>query len=217
MRTATGGVRIVLVEDHHLVREGLRLVLGSADAIEVVGEAGSVDEAFRVLDATAPDLVLLDLGLGDTVGFDLLRAIRARHPATRVLVLTMYRDPETVRQALQAGATGYVVKGAHGRELIDAIRAVMRGERYLHSSVTAAVIDDSLRGLSDGSGLTAREREILRLLAGGLSAPQIGRQLGISAHTVHRHVANMSAKLGLRGVVPLVRYAVERGIAGETA
>jgi DNA-binding NarL/FixJ family response regulator len=208
-------VRVVLVDDHHLVREGLRLVLDVAPGLEVVGEAAGPDDAFAVLEHAAADVVLLDLGLGDIVGFDVLRSIRALYPDTRVLVLTMHRDPETVRQALQAGAAGYVVKGAHARELVDAIRAVMRGERYLHSSITGTVIDDSLRGLAGGSALTAREREILRLLALGMSAPEVARRLAISVHTVHRHTANMSDKLGLRGVVPLVRYAVEHGIAGE--
>jgi DNA-binding NarL/FixJ family response regulator len=208
-------IRVVLVDDHHLVREGLRLVLGVADGVEVVGEAESHRAALEVMDAVPADVMVLDLGLGDTIGFETLRAVRARHPATRILVLTMHRDPETVRQALLAGAAGYVVKGAHARELVDAIRAVVRGERYLHSSVTAAVIDDSLRVYDEGGGLTAREREILRLLAAGMSAPRIGGELGISAHTVHRHVANISAKLGTRGVVPLVRYAIERGLVGE--
>jgi DNA-binding NarL/FixJ family response regulator len=208
-------VRVALVEDHHLVREGLRLVLDMAPGLEVVAEAATSEDALEVLAAARADVVLLDLGLGDEVGFDGLRAIRARHPAVRVLILTMHRDPETVRQSLHAGAAGYVVKGAHAGELVDAIRAVVRGERYLHSSVTGAVIDDSLRQAAEPGGLTAREREILRLLTQGLSAPEVGRRLGISAHTVHRHVSNMSAKLGLRGVVPLVRYAVEHGIAAS--
>lgn len=210
-------IRIVLVEDHHLVREGLRLVLDHVPGIAVVGEAASADEAMEVLDATRPAVVLLDLALGDDLGFDVLRAIRARHPTTQVLILTMHRDPESVRQALRAGAAGYVVKGAHAAELMDAIRAVGRGESYLHSSVTTAVIEDSVRGPADGGALTDREREILRLLSIGLSAPEVGRRLGISVHTVHRHVANMSAKLGLRGTVPLVRYAIERGIVGSMA
>lgn len=129
----------------------------------------------------------------------------------------MHRDPETVRQALQAGADGYLVKGAHARELVDAIQAVMRGDRYLHSSVAGGVINDSLRRLNDGSALSSREREILAMIARGLTAPQVGLQLGISTHTVHRHVANISAKLGLRGIAPLVRYAVENGIGVDTA
>ena len=210
-------VRVALVEDHHLVREGVRLVLDIAPGIEVVAEASSGDEAMAALAMARADVVLLDLGLGDEVGFDVLRAIRARHPAAKVVILTMHRDPEAVRQALGAGAVGYIVKGAHAGELVDAIRAVARGERYLHSSVTGAVIEDSLRRQGDGGALTTREREILRLLSLGLSAPEVGRRLGISVHTVHRHVANMSSKLGVRGVVPLVRYAVEHGIAGAVA
>ncbi len=209
-------VRVALVEDHHLVREGVRLVLEMAPGIEAVAEAATGEEALAALEATRPDVVLLDLGLGDEVGFDVLRAIRTWHPDVRVLVLTMHRDHETVRQALQAGAVGYVVKGAHAAELVDAIRAVARGERYLHSSVTGAVIEDSLRQ-GDGGALTAREREILRMLSLGLSAPEVGRRLGISVHTVHRHVANMSSKVGVRGVVGLVRYAVEHGMAGTVA
>jgi two-component system, NarL family, response regulator NreC len=204
-------IRVVLVDDHHLVREGVRLVLDMTDGVTVVGEAEGYREALDVLATAAADIVLLDLSLGDTVGFDAVRDLRSRFPRLGVIVLTMHRDPETVRQVLHAGADGYVVKGARARELVDAIRAVARGERYLHSSVTAAVIDDSLRGAAD-SGLTMREREILRLLAAGMSAPRISDQLGISAHTVHRHVANISAKLGTRGVASLVRYAVEQGI-----
>ncbi|MFN8630965.1 MAG: response regulator transcription factor [Chloroflexota bacterium] len=209
-------IRVVLVDDHHLVREGVRLVLDMTEGMTVVGEAEGYRDALEVLDRAAADIVLLDLSLGDTVGFDAVRDVRARHPGLGVIVLTMHRDPETVRQALHAGADGYMVKGAHARELVDAIRAVARGERYLHSSVTAAVIDASLRSAPD-SGLTMREREILRLLAAGMSAPRIGDQLGISAHTVHRHVANISAKLGTRGVASLVRYAVEQGITAEGA
>ena len=209
--------RVALVEDHHLVREGVRLVLDMTDGFEVVAEAASGDEAMAALATARADVVLLDLGLGDQVGFDVLRAIRARYPGLRVVILTMHRDAETVRQALGAGAVGYVVKGAHAAELVDAIRAVARGERYLHSSVTEAVIEDSLRHQAEGGALTAREREILRLLSLGLSAPEVGRRLAISVHTVHRHVANMSSKIGVRGVVPLVRYAVEHGIAGTVA
>jgi DNA-binding NarL/FixJ family response regulator len=209
-------VRVALVEDHHLVREGVRLVLDMAPGIETVAEAATGEDALAALASTQVDVVLLDLSLGEEVGFDVLRAIRTWHPDVRVVVLTMHRDHETVRQALHAGAVGYMAKGAHAWELVDAIRAVARGERYLHSSVTGAVIEDSLRQ-GDSGALTSREREILRLLSLGMSAPEVGRRLGISVHTVHRHVANISSKVGVRGVVGLVRYAVEHGMAGSVA
>ena len=204
--------RVLVVDDEAPIRRALAANLKARGYDVDLAETG--EQALELVARHHPDVVLLDLGLGEVVGFEVLRSIRARYPAVRVLVLTMHRDPETVRQALSAGAAGFVVKGAHGRELVDAIRAVQRGDRYLHSSVTSSVIEDSLRGVTLGTPLTVREREILRLLAGGLSAPQIGGELGISTHTVHRHVANMSSKLGVRGVVPLVRYAVEHQIAG---
>ena len=151
-----------LIEDHHLVREGLRLVL-TTNGFDVVGECPSVQGAFDLLERHRPDVVLLDLSLADGDGVALLREMHARSPDTRIVVVTMHRDAETVRQALLAGADGYVVKGAHSIDLVDAIQAVMRGERYLHSSVTSVVVDDSIRWLQSGGVLTVREREILGL------------------------------------------------------
>jgi DNA-binding NarL/FixJ family response regulator len=208
-------IKVGLVEDHHLVREGLRLVLAGARGIEVVGEASDGLEAFELLDRANPDVMIVDLSLGDGDGVPVIRALAARRPGLRVVVLSMHRDAETVRQALLAGATGYVAKGAHSMELVDAIRAVMRGERYLHSSVTAAIVDDSLRWLRAGSPLSAREREILALIATGQSAVNVGRILGISPHTVRRHVANLSAKLHVRGTPALIRYAIQNGMIRE--
>lgn len=207
-------IRVGIVEDHHLVREGLRLILAS-HGIEVVGEATGIGDAFALIESCRPDVLLVDLSLADGDGVALLHDIRARAPEQRVVVLTMHQNPETVRQALLAGAWGYVVKGVHSDDLIDAIRAVRNGERYLHSSVTAAVVDDSLRWLQMGSPLTLREREVLGLLASGLNALAIGRRLGISTHTVRRHLANLTAKLGVRGVPGLVRYAIREGLVRE--
>ena len=127
----------------------------------------------------------------------------------------MDRGSETVRQALVAGASGYLVKGATSSELVEAIRAVGRGDRYLHSSVTAVVIDDSVRWTQTGSDLSLREREILSLLAGGRSPAEIGRTLGISVHTVRRHIANLSAKLDLHGRAALMRYAIRHGLVRD--
>ena len=205
-------LRVAMVDDHQLVREGLRLVLASADGIEVVGEGGSRTEAFDLVEWTRPDVLLLDLTLADGDAMPLVRELCASYPDTRVLILTMHRSPETVRQALLAGARGYLVKGAHAGELIQAIRAVGRGERYVHSSVTDVIVEDSIR-LQQGDGtMTMREREILSLIAGGVTPTEVGRRLGISVFTVRRHVANLSAKLGLRGTAALVRYAVERDL-----
>lgn len=207
-------IKVVLVEDHHLVREGLRLVLTNR-GIDVVGEAPSIAEAFQLIDLQQPDIALIDLSLADGDGVSLVRDVRARAPGIKMLVVTMHRDPETVRQALLAGADGYLVKGAHSVDLIAAISAVMRGERYLHSSIAGIVVDDSLRWLHASTTVTAREREILGLLANDLDAADIGRQLGISRHTVRRHVANLSDKLGIRGTTALVRYAIREGYARE--
>jgi len=211
-RVRQGPIRIALADDHHLVREGLRLVLSSVDGFEVVGEAGTHEEAFELVARTHPDVLVLDLTFPEGDGLPLLRALRTLHPALRVVVLTMDRGSETVRQALVAGAQGYVVKGAHSGELLDAIHAVWRGERYLHSSVTGAIVDDSIRFNRAGSPLSVREREILSLLASGYPTAEVGLMLGISVHTVRRHVANLSDKLGMRGRTALVRYAVEHDL-----
>lgn len=208
-------ITIGLIEDHHLVREGLRLVL-TANGFDVVGECPSVEGAFELLETHRPDVILMDLSLVDGDGISLLRELHARSPETRVVVVTMHRDAETVRQALLAGADGYVVKGAHTVDLVEAIHAVIRGERYLHSSVTSVIVDDSIRWLQSGGVLTVREREILGLLASDLGPAEIGRRLGISPHTVRRHIANLSDKLGTRGTAALIRYAIREGFVRET-
>ena len=206
-------IRIALVDDHHLVREGLRLVLAGVDGFEVVGEASTHQEAFELVGRTGPDVLLLDLTFPEGDGLPLLRALKSMQPSLRVIVLTMDRGSETVRQALMAGAEGYLVKGARSGDLLDAIQAVSRGEQYLHSSVTAAIVTDSIRLNRTGTQLSSREREILALLASGYQTGEVGGMLGISVHTVRRHVANLSEKLGVHGRSALVRYAIDRGLA----
>jgi two-component system, NarL family, response regulator NreC len=212
LRQSHPRVRIGLVDDHHLVREGLRLVLSGEAGFEVVGEAATHAEAFDLVATTRPDVLVLDLTFPEGDGLPLLRALRALHPDLRIVVLTMDRGSETVRQALVTGAQGYIVKGAHSKELIEAIEAVSRGERYLHSSVAGAIVDDAIRFNRAGSQLSLREREILSLLGSGRSTREVSEMLGISIHTVRRHVANLSDKLGLHGVAALTRYAVEHGL-----
>ncbi len=204
-------IRVALVDDHHLIREGLRLVLSAIGDLDVVGEASSRDGAFRLVQSTHPDVLLLDVTFPDGDGLQLVRTLRVQEPDLRIIVVTMHSDAETVRQALAAGASGYIVKGAHSQELVDAIRAVSRGERYLHSSVTAAIVDDSIRWLHVG-GMTEREREVLGLLAAGHPPSAIAVTLDISVHTVRRHIANLSDKLGVRGTNALTRYAIRHDL-----
>lgn len=211
-RSPARPIRVALVDDHHVVRHGLRLVLTGAPGFEVVGDAGTVAAALDLIETTRPDVLLLDLTLADEDGIRLLRAVRSRYPEVRIVVLTMHRDSETVRQALAAGAAGYLVKGAESHDLFEAIRAVSRGERYLHSSVTGAIVDDSIRWLKAGGGLSPREREILTLIASGHSPAEAAWRLGISVHTVRRHIANLSDKLEIHGMSALTRYAIENGL-----
>jgi two-component system, NarL family, response regulator NreC len=208
---AHGPIRVALVDDHHLIREGLRLVLQGVAGFEIVGEASDHTSAMELVTTQRPDVLVLDLTFPEGDAMPLLRALRARQPDLRVVILTMHSDPETVRQALAAGAAAYLIKGAQSRELIEAIRAVARGERYLHSSVTASVVEDSLRWQGAGT-MSVREREVLSLLASGQSAAQIARSLDISVHTVRRHLSNVSDKLGVRGMNALTRYAIRNGL-----
>ena len=213
-RHRPGPIRVVLVDDHHVVRAGLRLALTAAGGFEVVGEASNRDGVEEVVAATRPDVLLLDLTLPEGDALPLLTSLRALQPGLRIIILTMHSDPESVRQTLAAGASGYLVKGARPEELFEAIRVVARGQRYLHSSVTSAVVDDSVRWFQSGP-MSAREREILRLLASGRPPAEIGQMLGISVHTVRRHIANLSEKLGLRGNNALTRYAIRHGLVED--
>jgi DNA-binding NarL/FixJ family response regulator len=205
--------RIILVDDHAVVREGLRLVLGQQDDLVVVGEAANAAEAVELSQRLHPDVVVMDIGLGSTDGVAMIGPILARTPSTRILVLTMFHDAETLRQCLLAGAAGFVVKGASAAEVVDAVRAVRRGERYIHSSVAGFIVDDGLHWLRDGPLLSRREREVLGLLGGGRTPAGIGEALGISVHTVRRHLANTAVKLGVVGARDLARYAREHDLA----
>ena len=206
-----GVIRVALADDHHLIREGLRLVLQGDPGVEIIGEAADHGSAIDLVMTQRPDVLLLDLTFPEGDALPLLRALRARQPELRVIVLTMHSDPETVRQALAAGAAGYMVKGARSAELLEAIRAVAQGDRYLHSSVTNTVIEDSIRWFEAGT-MSAREREVLSLLAAGHSPAQIALSLDISIHTVRRHLANVSVKLGVKGMNALTRYAIRHGL-----
>jgi DNA-binding NarL/FixJ family response regulator len=210
--TSPGPIRVGLVDDHSVVVDGLQLIIDNTPGLSVVGVAATPDQAFELVERGHPHILVLDISLGSADGITLMRDLLARHPAVRIVILSMHGDAETVRQALLAGAHGYVVKGARGDELLEAIAAVARGDRYLHSSVASAIIDDSIQWQRHGGALSPREREILALLAAGRTPGQIGGTLGISVATVRRHLANLATKLDLHGMPALRRYAVTNGL-----
>ena len=208
-------IRVGIVDDHALVRDGLRLILEREPDIEVVGEAADASGALVLAATRKPHLMVVDLTLGDSDGIALLSDLTQRHPRIRLVTVTMHEHEETVRQAFLAGAAGYVVKGAPSADLLAAVRAVARNQHYVHPVVASVVVIDSLRWLRQADRLTPREIEVLRLLTAGRTAAETGRLLGISAHTVRRHIANVTGKAGVHGRVALARYALENHLVRD--
>jgi len=208
-------IRVGIVDDHALVREGLRLILEREPDIEIVGEAADATGALALAAGRKPHVMVVDLTLGESDGVALLRDLTSRHPRIRLVTVTMHEHEETVRQAFLAGAAGYVVKGAPSVDLIAAVRAVARNQHYVHPMVASVVVVDSLRWLRQADRLTPREIEVLRMLTAGRTAVETGLELGISAHTVRRHIANVTDKAGVRGRVALTRYALENHLVQD--
>lgn len=197
--------RILLVDDHPLVREGLRARLADVPGITVVGEADDAEQAFARVDMLRPDLVLMDVCMKQVNGIELTARLRECHPALRVLMLSMYDNPEYVHRALAAGAMGYVLKEAPSEEIVEAILAVAAGRSFLGSGLTAR----GGRSAAERPLLSAREAEILRCLARGMASKQAAEALGMSVRTVETHRQNIRRKLGLAGQAELIKYAVE--------
>lgn len=205
--SAAALVRLMLVDDHPLVRDGLRARLEVVTGLQVVAEADSADAALTAAARTTPDLVLMDIGLRGANGIEATRRLRALLPALRVVMLTMHDNTEYVREALRAGAVGYVQKDSPAEEIVDAIRAVMAGGQYFSAGIAAAL---QRAGAGDDDTLTPREREVLALIAQGLSSKDIGERLAMGVRTVETHRTNLRRKLDLTSPAALVRYAVER-------
>lgn len=208
-------IRVGIVDDHALVREGLRLILEREPDLEIVGEAADAAGAFALAVGRKPHVMVVDLTLGGSDGIALLRDLTSRHPRIRLVTVTMHEHEETVRQAFLAGAAGYVVKGAPSGDLVAAVRAVSKNQHYVHPMVASVVVVDSLRWLRQADRLTPREIEVLRMLTAGRTAVETGQALGISAHTVRRHIANVTDKAGVHGRVALTRYALEHHLVQD--
>lgn len=211
-------IRVVVVDDHTLVRQGIVGLLASQPDIDVVGQAGDAREALAVIASVAPDVVLMDIAMPGQSGLDATREIRDRFPAVQVLVVTIHDREDYLFQALRAGAAGYVLKGAEVQDLLEAVRAAQRGEVYLLPSVTKKLVADYLRRSQAGEdrttydGLSDREREILGLIAQGLTANAIAATLFLSPHTVQSHRDHIMAKLDLHSKAALIKYAIAHGL-----
>ncbi|MFH8752487.1 response regulator [Streptomyces rimosus] len=214
--------RVVVADDQTVVREGIVMLLGLLPGIEVVGSAGDGEEAVRLAAELAPDVVLMDLRMPRCDGVEATRRIRMEHPGTEVVVLTTYADDDHLFPALEAGARGYLTKDADGDEIVRAIEDVLSGEAGLSPKVQRRLLErfaEPARPAAPATpagppdGLTAREVEVLRLVAEGLSNPEIARSLHVSNATVKTHINNLFAKAGLRDRAQAIHYAYRHGLA----
>ena len=211
-------LRVLIADDHAIVRAGIRLLLDSQEGIEIVGEAKDGAEAVAKTRELSPDVVLMDVAMPGLSGLEATREIRQTNPDTRVLMLTMHDDEEYFFQAVSLGASGYILKEATPEEVVSAIRIVSRGGVAFHPSLGRKLLDDYLHRVQAGeesesySLLTEREREILGLTAEGSSAREIGEKLALSPRTVERHRANLMEKLDLHNRSEVVQYAIRKGM-----
>jgi len=214
-------LRILLAEDHTILREGLRALLSADSHFEIIGEAQDGREALRWVEKLNPDLILMDLSMPRMNGMEAIREIKKRHPATKIIALTVHKTEEYLLTTLQAGADGYVLKDATHGELVIAIKNVMAGKAYLSPGVSDKVIEGYLEGkegtpsVSAWETLSQREREVLKLIAEGYKNKEIAGDLCISLKTVEKHRANLMKKLDLHNAAALTVYAVEKGLVSR--
>ncbi len=208
-------IRVVLADDHVLIRAGLKALLHSLESVTVVGEASDGHEAVEVVEKLRPDVVIMDIAMSNLNGLEAAGRITKQWPKVRVIILSMHANEEYVGQALDAGATGYLLKGAEPAELELALKAVVRGETYLSPSISRHLVQDYLAHRKEKQGsaveLTSRQREVLQLIAEGCSTKDIANKLRLSVKTVETHRTELMRRLDIHDVAGLVRYAVRRG------
>jgi two-component system NarL family response regulator len=207
--------RILLVDDHELMREGLRSILEKDERVEIVGEASSGREAVALSRTLEPDVVVMDVGMKDLNGIDATRQIRSEHPAVHVIALSSHSDSRYVSAMLEAGACSYLLKANAYADLRKALDAARSGKSYLCAEVTKGVVDASFRGSrseAEPATLSGREREVLQLLAEGFSSPEIGKRLFIATSTVETHRRSIMQKLDIHSVADLTKWAIREGL-----
>lgn len=207
-------IRVIIAEDHHLVRDGIRALLERADDIEVIGEATDGAEAVALVAEMQPDVIVMDVTMPEQNGIEATRLIRGSGVATEVVILSMHTEAALVRKAVQAGARAYVLKGAVTEELLLAVRSAHRGATYLSPMASESLLEPESASPSRAADdrLTARELEVLRLIGDGLTNRAIGKKLSISVKTVERHRTKLMAKLDAHSIVELMREAFRRGL-----
>jgi DNA-binding NarL/FixJ family response regulator len=215
-------IRVLLIDDHELVRSGIKALLEKSEDIRVVGEAGEGHEGLACIRDANPDIVLLDISLPGLNGLEVAAKAMKEFPRLRIIFLSMHANEEYVLQALKVGASGYVLKHASTKELELAVRAAKKGETFLSPAISNAVVSDYVGrtkggkekkpGINPYEVLTSRQREILQLIAEGLSTKEIAQKLGLSINTVEVHRANLMERLNIHDIAGLVRYAIQTGI-----
>lgn len=211
-------IRVLLADDHAIVREGVKMILAKEPDFEVVGEAQDGRQALELVERMKPNVVVMDLSMPEMGGIEATQQVKERYAGVNVIALTMHEDESYVFKLLRAGASGYVLKRAAAQDLVQAVRAAAKGEAFLYPSVARKVVEDYLKRVETGEererydGLTEREKEILTHIAQGLSNQQIAQKLYISIKTVQTHRAHILEKLGLHDRTELVRYAIRKGL-----
>ncbi len=208
-------IKVLVVDDHAIMRDGIRALVSLHDDIEIIGEAGSGQEAIDKARELAPDVIIMDIAMSGMDGLEATRRILKQNPKARILILTQHDDKEYILSAIKAGSAGYVPKRALGSELISAIRAVYHGESFLYPSAATALIQDYRSQAQTGDSydlLTSREREILKLIAEGHTSREISEMLFISLKTVVGHRTKIMEKLGIHNRTELIKYAMRKGV-----
>lgn len=214
--TVAGTIRVLLVDDHKIMRDGLRLTLGQHPDMLVVGEAGDRSGALERIQNVSPDVIVMDIGLPDADGVELSREILERWPDIRIIILSAVADQEHLDQALEVGVSGYLLKVNASEDLVRAIRTVTGNEPYLSPEVSAVLLAGYKRlrdthRIEDGSALSERERQVLKLIAEGRNTKEMAAELSLSIKTVETHRARLMTKLGLHSIAELTKYAIRMG------
>lgn len=207
-------IRVLLADDHTIVRQGLKLILSAHSDIEVVGEAANGNEAIELARKLTPDIIIMDVAMPEVGGIDATRKITAANPRLRILVLSMHKESVYVREILKAGARGYILKDAIDTELLNAVRSVAKGDGYISPAVSGAILNDLRQNVSNPADLLSpREREVLRLISEGLTNKEVANRLNLSVYTIDSHRGKIMEKLNLHSAGELVRFAVKHGLA----